>query len=182
MAESIDTLISRINNPKLREEYRDMTIAGAHGEAMRGISDYTAEEVERLADVLAEQNENKRAYELVTHPTYLTRVKDASTESAYNVVLELTVGKNTRLFVRTQCDSKEQFETWFKDGIMRDGTRDRIENVYKILAQGITDRQAQRITRLIRWGPYKGSKTTEELEQVDRSKDSAAIISGLHHI
>ncbi len=181
MAESIDTLIARITNPKLREEYVEMAISSAHAEAINHIREYSAGDIERLADTLAELNHRQKAFELVTHPAYLEKVNDTETASGYEVILQLTVGKNTRLFGRTHCESKTQFEEWYQRAIMQDGTRDRVSEVYTIMARGITERQVKRITSLFRWGPYKGLKTTRELERVDRSKDSVAALSGLPH-
>lgn len=182
MAESIETLIARITNPKLREEYLEMAISSAYSEAFNHIREYSAEDIERLADALAEHNHRKKAFELVTHREYLGKINDTELEGGYDVIFLLTVGKNTTLFVRTHCESKAQFEQWYKHGIMRDGTRDRVSEVFTIVAQGITQRQAKRITGLLRWGPYKGLMTTSELEKVDRSKDSAAALSGLPHV
>ena len=182
MAESIETLIARITNPKLREEYLEMAISSAHSEAYNHIGEYSAEDIERLADALAEQNHRKKAFQLVTHKIYLEKINDAEIESGYDVIFRLTVGKNTTLFVRTHCETKAQFEQWYKHGTMRDGTRDPVSKVFTIMAQGITQRQAKRITGLLRWGPYKGLMTTSELEKVDRSKDSAAALSGLPHV
>ena len=181
MAESIETLIARITNPKLRERYVEMAISSAHSEAVNHLREYAAEDIERLADTLAELSHGKKAFQLVTHPAYLQKVNDAETESGYEVILQLTVGKNTRLFGRTHCESKTQFEEWYQRAVMQDGTRDRVSEVYTIVARGITERQVKRITGLLRWGPYKGCKTTRELERVDRSKDSAAALSGLPH-
>lgn len=181
MAESIETLIARITNPKLRDEYVEMAISSAHNVAIHHMKEYSPGDIERLADALAEHSHRQKAFELVTHPAYLEKINDTEAGSGYDVIFQLTVGKNTKLFVRTRCESKAQFEKWYQQATMQDGTRDRVSEVFTIMARGITERQAKRITGLLRWGPYKGFKTTSELEQVDRSKDSAAALSGLSH-
>jgi hypothetical protein len=182
MAESIETLIARITNPKLRERYVEMAISSAHAEALNHIREYSADDIERLADAFTEHNQRKKAFELVTHPAYLAMVNDTSAGSDYDVIFQLTVGKNTKLFVRTQCESKAQFEKWYGQAIMQDGTRDPVNKVFTIMARGITERQAKRITGMLRWGPYKGFMPTSDLERIDRSKDSAAALSGLPNI
>lgn len=60
----------------------------------------------------------------------------------YQVVFQTMDGNSKGCIWRQYFDTKAEFETWYS-GKMKDGTNDPINKVYAVVAQGVSDKQAE---------------------------------------